>query len=159
MKSVLLVIDIQEALLLSNDPDVTVNIQKINTLISSYDPKDVYYIRHLENGSEFDPNQKTSHLHHALNIVNDQIIHKHHHSAFYQTDLFNILKHKQIDTIDICGYQIEYCVDATIKTSHFLGYHVRIYQDHIHTFSNKHLSKDDIKHHYLNQFQAYGVLI
>ena len=159
MTSVLLVIDIQEALSLSHDPDIMHNIQKINTLISTYDPKDVYYIRHLENGSEFDPNQKTSHLHQELKIVNDQIIHKYHHSAFFETSLLKILKEKHVDTIDVCGYQIEYCVDATIKTGHFLGFKMRMYQDHIHTFSNHLLTKEQIKTHYLNIFHAYGKLI
>jgi nicotinamidase-related amidase len=159
MTSVLLVIDIQVALSLSHDPDIMHNIQKINTLISTYDPKDVYYIRHLENGSEFDPNQKTSHLHQELKIVNDQIIHKYHHSAFFETSLLKILKEKHVDTIDVCGYQIEYCVDATIKTGHFLGFKMRMYQDHIHTFSNHLLTKEQIKTHYLNIFHAYGKLI
>jgi nicotinamidase-related amidase len=159
MASVLLVIDIQEALSLSNDLNVTDNIHAINALISTYHPQDVYYIRHLEDGSEFDPNQKTSHIHHALKIVNDQIIHKYHHSALYETSLLKILKDKHVDTIDICGYQIEYCVDATIKTGHFLGFNIRIHQDHIHTFSNDHFTKDQIKNHYLNQFIAYGKLI
>lgn len=159
MTSVLLVIDIQEALSLSHDPDITHNIHKINTLISTYDPKNVYYIRHLENGSEFDPNQETSHIHHALKMVNDQIIHKYHHSALFETSLLEILKEKHVDTIDICGYQIEYCVDATIKTGHFLGFNIRIHQDHIHTFSNQHMTKEQIKTHYLNLFHAYGVLI
>jgi nicotinamidase-related amidase len=159
MASILLVIDIQDALSLSNDISVTDNIRAINALISTYNPQDVYYIRHLEDGSEFDPNQKTSQLHLELNLVNNQIIHKYHHSAFYQTPLNVTLKEKNIETIDICGYQIEYCVDATIKTGHYLGYHVRIHQDHIHTFSNHHLTKEQIKTHYLNQFKLYGKLI
>ncbi len=48
MASVLLVIDIQDALSLSNDISVTDNIRAINVLISTYKPQDVVYIRHLE---------------------------------------------------------------------------------------------------------------
>ena len=114
MKQALLVIDIQEALRLSQDDAVNETIALINDLISTYPTDHVYYIRHLELGSEFDPNEPTSQFHHQLNLVNHQVITKYHHSAFYETSLHEILQHHYIDTIDICGYQIEYCVDATI---------------------------------------------
>ena len=159
MKQVLLVIDLQEALRLSQDEAVNETIALINDLISTYLTDHVYYIRHLELGSEFDPNEPTSQFHHQLNLVNHQVITKYHHSAFYETSLHEILQHHNIDTIDICGYQIEYCVDATIKTGHFLGYNVRILEDHIHTFNSSTLSKQDIKNHYLNQFSLYGEII
>ncbi|MDA0872127.1 MAG: isochorismatase family protein [Firmicutes bacterium] len=159
MKQALLVIDIQEALCLSQDESVSQTIASINDLISTYPKEHVYYIRHLEIGSEFDPNEPTSQFHHALTLVNNQVIIKYHHSAFYETSLHEILQHQNIDTIDICGYQIEYCVDATIKTGHFLGYKVRIHLDHIHTFNSSTLSKQDIKHHYVNQFTLYGDII
>ena len=159
MKQALLVIDIQEALRLSQDDAVNETIALINDLISTYPTDHVYYIRHLELGSEFDPNEPTSQFHNQLNLVNHQVITKYHHSAFYDTSLHEILQHHNIDTIDICGYQIEYCVDATIKTGHFLGYNVRIHQNHIHTFNSSTLSKQDIKDHYLNQFSLYGELI
>ena len=159
MKQVLLVIDLQEALRLSQDEAVNETIALINDLISTYPTDHVYYIRHLELGSEFDPNEPTSQFHHQLNLVNHQVITKYHHSAFYETSFHEILQHHNIDTIDICGYQIEYCVDATIKTGHFLGYNVRIHQNHIHTFNSSSLSKQDIKNHYLNQFSLYGDII
>ncbi len=159
MKQALLVIDIQEALDLKHDENVSQTIDTINELISTYPKEQVYYIRHLEIGSEFDPNEPTSQFHYELILVNNQIITKFHHSAFYETSLHEILQLKNIDTIDICGYQIEYCVDATIKTGHFLGYNVRIYQDHIHTFNSPTLSDQDIKDHYLNQFSLYGDII
>ena len=159
MKQALLVIDIQEALRLSQDDAVNETIALINDLISTYPTDHVYYIRHLELGSEFDPNEPTSQFHHQLNLVNHQVITKYHHSAFYETSLHEILQHHNIDTIDICGYQIEYCVDATIKTGHFLGYNVRILEDHIYTFNSSTLSKQDIKDHYLKQFILYGELI
>ena len=159
MKQALLVIDIQEALRLSQDDAVNETIALINDLISTYPTDHVYYIRHLELGSEFDPNEPTSQFHHQLILVNHQVITKYHHSAFYETSLHEILQQQNIDTIDICGYQIEYCVDATIKTGHFLGYNVRIHQNHIHTFNSSTLSKQDIKDHYLNQFALYGEII
>jgi nicotinamidase-related amidase len=159
MKQALLVIDIQEALRLSQDEEVSQKIALINDLISTFPKDQVYYIRHLEHGSEFDSNEETSNLHHELNIVNNQVITKYHHSAFYETSLHETLKNNNIDTIDICGYQIEYCVDATIKTGHFLGYKIRIHQNHIHTFNSPTLTKHDIKSHYLHQFSLYGEII
>ena len=159
MKQALLVIDIQEALRLSQDDTVNETIALINDLISTYPTDHVYYIKHLELGSEFDPNEPTSQFHHQLNLVNHQVITKYHHSSFYETLLHEILQQHNIDTIDICGYQIEYCVDATIKTGHFLGYNVRILEDHIHTFNSSTFSKQDIKNHYLKQFSLYGEII
>ena len=159
MKKALLVIDIQEALSLQHDQELNHNINAINDIIHTYSKEDVFYIRHVEVGSEFDLSKQTSELHSLLHIVNQQVILKYHHSAFYQTELHQTLKEKGISTIDICGYQIEYCVDATIKTGHFLGYQVRILRDHIHTFDTHTLSKQTIKNHYLDQFMLYGELI
>ena len=101
MKQALLVIDIQEALDLSDDVSISQTIASINDLISTYPKDHVYYIRHLEIGSEFDPNEPTSQFHNQLNLVNHQVITKYHHSAFYQTTLHEILQHQNIDTIDI----------------------------------------------------------
>ena len=87
MKQVLLVIDLQEALRLSQDDAVNETIALINVLISTYPTDHVYYIRHLEIGSEFDPNEPTSQFHNQLNLVNHQVITKYHHSTFYETTL------------------------------------------------------------------------
>jgi nicotinamidase-related amidase len=159
MKNVLLVIDVQKALSMYEDVELESDIDKINALILKYPKENVYYIRHLELGTEFDPSLETSKIHPQLHVINENIILKYHHSAFYQTHLLDILKRQSVDTLDICGYQVEHCVDATIKTAHFLGFKVRVHENHIHTFDQESLSKHQIKEHYLNQFMPYAELI
>lgn len=52
----------------------------------------------------------------------DFYIRKTHPNAFYQTELQNLLDSLQIDELEICGAQTEYCVDSTVKFAHGLGY-------------------------------------
>lgn len=155
----LLIIDMQEALALQHDQEVDEITKKINTLLNQYPNDHIVYIRHLEEGSEFDKEAETSKLYHKLKRVNDHIIEKYHHSAFFQTSLQKQLEEKNIKNIDIVGYQIEYCVDATIKMGFYLGYNVTVHSDMIGTFNSGNLSKNDIKTHYLNIFRQYANII
>jgi nicotinamidase-related amidase len=156
MKKALLVIDVQEALNQYEDSNLNHWIKGINQLITSSLYEHIIYIRHLEIGSEFDPSLNSSEFHHALIIKHAHIIEKYHHSAFFKTPLNDLLLSLEIKDIDICGFQIEFCVDATIKTAHFLGFNVSFYVDHIHTFDQAHGSKDFLMTHYQHMFLAYA---
>lgn len=155
----LLIIDMQEALALQHDLEVDTITDKINSILHQYPKDQIFYIRHLEEGSEFDINAETSKLYHKLELVNGNIIEKYHHSAFFQTSLQMHLEEKNIKHIDIVGYQVEYCVDATIKMGFYLGYTVTVHSNLIGTFNSGNLSKSDIKTHYLNIFRQYANII
>lgn len=47
-----------------------------------------------------------------------------------------ILNQQQVDQLEICGAQTEYCIDATIKMAHGLGYQVVMKHGAASTFDN-----------------------
>lgn len=158
MDKALLVIDVQEAITKQNNQGIQDTLQTINQVISSFPKEQVYYIRHIEPNTEFDESSSDSFLSKDLLIVNDQIIKKHYNSAFLKTGLDEQLKAKNINHIYICGFQTEYCIDATIKTGHFLGYHVSVYENGHHTFDRE-IIASQLKDHYNLQFQIYADII
>jgi nicotinamidase-related amidase len=158
VKKALLVIDVQNAITSTNQPHIIETLNTINRIIPTYSEEEVYYIRHIEEGTEFDESKWDSHLSEGLLKVNDQIIKKQYNSAFLGTQLDEIFRKKGIKDIYICGFQTEYCIDATVKTGHFLGYQVFIYRQGHHTFDN-YLTAEQLKTHYNLQFQIYAELI
>lgn len=67
-------------------------------------------------------------------------VQKQHANSFYQTDLDLILKKHQVQTIEICGAQTEYCIDATIKMAHGLGYRLFLEKSLTSTYDNDFMS-------------------
>lgn len=55
-------------------------------------------------------------------IANEKVIDKPGKGAFYQTDLDDYLKQKQIDTLLVCGVTSEVCVNSTIREATDRGY-------------------------------------
>jgi nicotinamidase-related amidase len=158
MRSALLVIDVQQAITKQKSDHIRNTLHHINQIIQSFPIDQVYYVRHIEENTEFDESNEDSNLSDELLLVNDQIIKKHYNSAFLKTDLDEQLRMKGIDNIYICGFQTEYCIDATIKTGHFLGYHVHVYKDGHHTFDRE-IPAINLKEHYDLQFQIYAHVI
>jgi len=158
MNKALLVIDVQNAITNQNNPAIERTLSYINQVIATFPKEEVYYIRHIEDGTEFDESNTDSYLSSKLLIVNDQIFKKHFNSAFLQTELDDVLKQKNITDIYIVGFQTEFCVDATIKTGHFLGYHVHVYKQGHDTFDRE-ISAEKLKEHYNHQFQNYADMI
>jgi nicotinamidase-related amidase len=158
MKKALLVIDVQEAITKHEHHHINQTLNFINQTIQSFESDCVYYVQHIELGSEFDPSSPDSILSNKLNIVSNNLIEKNHHSAFYQTTLHQTLTKKGINSLYIVGFQTEYCVDATIKTAHFLGYNVFVYTNGHHTFDHI-LGAVDIKAHYNEQFKQYATML
>jgi nicotinamidase-related amidase len=158
MEKILLVIDVQEAIIKSHLPKIMQTLDYINHIITLFPKDNVYYIRHIENGTEFDLTSEDSSLAKSLLKVNDQVICKYFNSAFLKTNLDEQLKQRNIQQVYICGFQTEYCIDATIKTGHFLGYQLFVYEQGHYTFDHD-LTADQIVKHYNQQFQIYAKLI
>lgn len=49
---------------------------------------------------------------------------KEHANSFFHTDLKKLLAQLNVQQIELCGAQTEYCIDATVKFAHGLGYKV-----------------------------------
>ena len=64
--------------------------------------------------------------------------------SFYQTDLGKLLPSEDFERLVICGLQTDYCVNATVRSAHKLGYDVVIAQDAHSTVDNGNVSAEDI---------------
>ncbi|CAH0418397.1 Streptothricin hydrolase [Periweissella ghanensis] len=70
----------------------------------------------------------------------DYYVQKTHANAFYKTNLQDILIAHDVDEIEICGAQTEYCIDTTIKMAHGLGYDVLMKHNLTTTYDNEFMS-------------------
>lgn len=73
----------------------------------------------------------------------DVLIRKKHPNSFYQTPLRETLENLGIRKLEICGAQTEYCIDATIKMAHGLGYQLTMQHHTSSTFDNKYMTAED----------------
>jgi len=64
--------------------------------------------------------------------------------AFYQTDLLALLQARGIDRVVICGLQTDYCVNATVRQAHALGYEVVLAADAHSTVDNGSMAAEQI---------------
>ncbi|ALO04096.1 cysteine hydrolase [Lactiplantibacillus paraplantarum] len=70
----------------------------------------------------------------------DIVVHKTHANAFYQTDLQAQLTMLGCQSLEICGAQVEFCVDTTIKMAHGLGYQLEMVRGLTTTTANPMMS-------------------
>ncbi|MBC3779719.1 cysteine hydrolase family protein [Pseudomonas sp. SWRI99] len=64
--------------------------------------------------------------------------------SFYQTDLGKLLPVEDFERLVICGLQTDYCVNATVRSAHKLGYDVVVAQDAHSTVDNGTMTAEDI---------------
>jgi nicotinamidase-related amidase len=125
MSKALLVIDLQNGVgPLFDFENVIRNVnQRISDFREKGDP--IIFVQHtcagMAQGSE--PWQFVSEL--AIN-ADDKVIAKTQGSAFYKTTLQQTLDDLNVTSLEICGAQTEYCVDATLKAAFYEGYKVTV---------------------------------
>jgi nicotinamidase-related amidase len=78
----------------------------------------------------------------------DSVIRKHHPDAFHGTDLQQRLETLGVSHLVMAGIQTEYCVDATCRRAHSLGYHCTLVADAHSTFDSKTLTAEQIIAHH-----------
>ncbi|QTD31326.1 cysteine hydrolase family protein [Pseudomonas fluorescens] len=64
--------------------------------------------------------------------------------SFYQTNLQKLIPREDFDRLVICGLQTDYCVNATVRQAHQLGYDVELASDAHSTVDNGNMSAEDI---------------
>jgi len=64
--------------------------------------------------------------------------------SFYQTELGKLLPSENFERLIICGLQTDYCVNATVRRAHELGYDVVLVADAHSTVDNGTMSAEDI---------------
>ncbi len=92
---------------------------------------DVVFIQHCAPAGEvFEEGTARWQIHPDIGpIKGESIVAKHESSAFYKTNLHDILQSLDIDSLVVCGLQSEHCVSNTALSALGLGYAVIIAQD------------------------------
>lgn len=86
-------------------------------------------IRHISNrpGSTFFlPDTEGADIHQCVAPTGgEEIVRKHFPNSFFQTNLLNLLKSKEITNLVICGMMMHMCVDATVRAAKDLKFKER----------------------------------
>lgn len=137
---ILLVVDVQTALVETQPFNVALVINNIKQLIKTARQNniEIIYIRH-DGGAGDDLEKGTEGWDIYRDIASqphDKVFDKKYNSAFKETGLREYLDSKGVTTIILVGMQTEYCIDATCKAAFEYGYHLIIPQDTTTTFDN-----------------------
>ncbi|GAY71924.1 isochorismatase family protein [Lentilactobacillus kosonis] len=120
-KRALIVIDLQNGVgPLVNNADL---IKRVNKRINYYHShnKPIIFIRHSDQGLE-----KNSYDWQLVDDLEtnsqDYYVDKTHADSFHNTNLQTVLDELKVNELEICGAEIPYCIDATIKAAFDRGY-------------------------------------
>ncbi|ANS76207.1 hypothetical protein AWM70_17805 [Paenibacillus yonginensis] len=131
MNKAVIVIDVQEAFF--ENPSCLLHekeqlVRNINALIEQARSQDVpvVFIQHTEYENaddEFLVDTPDWQLHHGLNrLDSDPVIRKSTPDSFHETDLAAYLRERGIDQLILAGAQTDFCINATVRRAHALGY-------------------------------------
>ncbi|MEG0471058.1 MAG: cysteine hydrolase family protein [Solibacillus sp.] len=140
---VLIVIDLQNGVCYSGDHlfDLQNLLVKVNNRIALYRTlhKPIIFVQHCD--EDLVPEEELWLIHANLDVQeHDFFVRKIHANSFYKTNLKSILDKLAIQRIEFCGVQTEYCIDATIKFAHGLGYENSMVQNATSTLNNPFMS-------------------
>lgn len=146
-KRALLVIDLQNGVgpLIGFDK----LMGKVNKLIDQYCQQGlpIVFIQHEEAGLE--ANTEAWQLVSALNAGDsDYHIRKTHADSFYHTELSALLTQLNVSQLEICGAEIPYCIDATIKAAFDRGYQIYMHHGAVSTEHDALIADDVMVRHY-----------
>lgn len=137
-KTALLLIDIQNNYFeggtnpLEGSLEAGLNAQKLLSHFRKHSLP-VIHIRHISNrpGSTFFlPDTEGADIHQCVSPTSgEEIVRKHFPNSFFQTNLLNLLKSKEITNLVICGMMTHMCVDATVRAAKDLGYNSVLIED------------------------------
>ncbi|MEK4628787.1 cysteine hydrolase family protein [Solibacillus sp. FSL R7-0682] len=140
---ILIIIDLQNGVCYGETHlfDLRNLITKVNNRISLYRglQKPIIFVQHCD--EELVPEEKTWAIIDNLDVKEqDYFVRKTHANSFYKTNLKNLLEQLSVQKIEFCGAQTEYCMDATIKFSHGLGYENFMAHKATSTLNNSYMS-------------------
>ncbi|GGE59024.1 isochorismatase family protein [Priestia taiwanensis] len=134
----LLVIDVQEALMKLGD--FQADVWKIESVIKHFKAtgKPVIFIKHVEDDKEslFYKKSRDVEVYAPLLPYADDIIEKRTPSAFFETDLDDVLRILDVDHVVVTGFNAEYCCLFTAISAFDRGYKVTFLEDAIGTVNN-----------------------
>ncbi|WP_248742139.1 MULTISPECIES: cysteine hydrolase family protein [unclassified Pseudomonas] len=149
MTTALLIIDVQRALCTGEYEchDIKRVIDTINGLSARARKAGVtvVLIQHNEKDSPLAHGAEGWQLADGLNTApSDLHVDKTANDSFYQTNLQKLIPREDFDRLVICGLQTDYCVNATVRQAHQLGYDVELAADAHSTVDNGNMSAEDI---------------
>jgi nicotinamidase-related amidase len=152
MKTALLVIDVQQALIDDHPAHMDEFMLNLKMLIDAahMGGTEVIYVRHdggegdvLASGSSGWQLEKS-----LAPRENERIFDKRFSSSFRETGLNDYLTEQSITRLVICGMQTEYCVDTSVKVAFEHGYDVVIPSSATTTYANPFLSGEKLIAYY-----------
>jgi len=142
--TVLLVVDVQEALMAEHPYNEQKLIENIKLLINAAreNNQEVIYVQHEEDkGEELERDTDGWRVFSEIAPINrEKTFAKRYNSAFLKTGLGKYLKGNGTETIVLVGLQTEYCIDSTCKSAFELGFQVIIPEETNSTYDNEFLS-------------------
>lgn len=126
-------------------------LTKANERISLYRKlnKPIIFVQHCD--EDLVPGEEPWAIHPNLDVqTQDFFVNKIHANSFYKTNLQEILNQLMVHNIEFCGAQTEYCMDATIKFAHGLGYNNFMVPNGTSTLNNSFMSAEETIHFYEN---------
>ncbi|MEN6594424.1 MAG: cysteine hydrolase family protein [Clostridiaceae bacterium] len=152
MKTILLVVDVQQALVEEGPAHKDEFLLNLKLLIEQAHESEVevVYVRH--DGGEGDILAMDTagwHLHCSLSPrADEKVFDKRFSSSFRKTGLQEYLDGKGVKRIVLCGMQTEYCIDTTCKVAFEFGYDVVIPSGGTTTYTNPLLSGEKLINYY-----------
>ncbi len=148
MDEALIVIDVQEGFF--SDPiDPVYNeknlIHNINQLIDSFRKhgKPIIFVRHTD--EDLVKGTRRWEVYSKVHSKSDDLyVDKTTPDSFFKTELLNVLKKNNIDSIVIAGLQTDYCIDATCKSAFGKGIPTILISDGHSTYDNSFMKADKI---------------
>lgn len=146
LSDVLVIIDLQKGVCFDGETidHFSELVTLVNHRIALYrsQEKPILFIQHrdedlIPNSTAWELIDELDHEEHDLTVQ------KTHANSFYQTNLQEILQKKQINSLEICGAQTQYCIDTTVKFAHGLGYQLTMLKNGSTTYDNDFLSAAD----------------
>jgi nicotinamidase-related amidase len=152
MRQALLVIDVQRGLF---DPaprpfEADAVVGRINALADRARAHGVpvVIIQHEQPGTPLAHGSEGWQLERGLRTGGDTFLGKTTPDSFLRTDLQARLDGWGVDTVVICGYATEFCVDTTTRRAAALGYDVILAGDAHTTHAKPHASAEAIRAHH-----------
>lgn len=151
-KSVLLIVDIQKALV-ENEPwgigEVLNNVKKLLFFYRERNLPIVYIQHNGAKGSVLEPGSCGWEIADEIKpLENEVVINKGYNSSFKNTTLESTLRELECETLVLTGMQTEYCIDTTCRVAFEKGFKVVVPEMSNTTFDTELLTGELIyKHH------------
>ena len=149
MKTALLVIDIQTALIEAKPYAVDNCLSVWQTAISICREKQVEVIYVCHNDDDLLTGSHGWEIYEAIAPeAGEKIFDKHYNSAFKETHLQTYLDSQSIDRLIIIGMATNYCIDTTVKVAFEFGYNLVVIKNGTTTFAEREITAEQLIQHY-----------